>query len=68
MLYVVKAIKDRDKENYNIEIAGIFDDEEKAFDAEERVRKYLYEEGFYDCLVYVARHELNCIECMSLYL
>lgn len=59
MMYVVTAVKDVYETDGGVEVAGVFDTEEKAEEAKASVRQYLFEEGFYDCKVFILPCEVN---------
>ena len=66
MMYVVTATKDVYETDGGVEVAGVFDTEEKAEEATASVRQYLFEEGFYDCEVFILPCEVNYLKWYSM--
>ena len=66
MMYIVTAVKDIYETDGGVEVAGIFDTEEKAEQAKDSARKYLYEEGWYDCKVFIYPCEVNHLKWYSM--
>lgn len=59
MMYMVTVVKDIYDVNGGVEIAGIFDTEEKAWKAKARVVEWLKNEECEDYEVFVRRQEVN---------
>lgn len=59
MMYMVTVVKDIYDVNGGVEIAGIFDTEEKAWKAKARVVEWLENEECEDYEVFVRRQEVN---------
>ena len=59
MMYMVTVVKDIYDTNGGVEIAGIFDMEEKAWKAKARVVEWLENEEYEDYEVFVYRQEIN---------
>lgn len=62
MMYMVTAIRDTHDMDYGVEVAGIFDTEEKAFKAKARVEKWMEEEEYEHGEVFVCSMDVNRIE------
>ena len=59
-MYLVSVKKDiYDEENNGVEIAGLFELEEKAYEAKEKITKWLEEEGYSSFEVFVSLYEIN---------
>lgn len=56
--YIVTAIRDTD-ETTGVEIAGLFDTKEKAYDAKEKVEKWMQKEGYEDYAVFANQIKTN---------
>ena len=59
MIYMVTVVKDVYDANNGVEIAGIFDTEEKAWKAKARVIEWLENEEYEDYEVFVHEQEVN---------
>ena len=59
MKYLVTAIKDIYEETLGVEVAGVFDAEEKAYEAKAKVTEWLKAEGYEDFKVFVSPYEMN---------
>ena len=59
MKYLVTVIKDIYEETIGVEVAGVFDTEEKAYEAKVKVAEWLKAEGFEDFKVFVSPYEMN---------
>lgn len=59
MMYMVTVVKDIYDANGGVEIAGIFDTEEKAWKAKAMVVEWLENEEYEDYEVFVHRQEVN---------
>ena len=58
MLYIVTAIRDIDETN-NVEVAGVFDTPEKAFEAREKVVKWMEDNEYDNYEVFVNQTKTN---------
>lgn len=58
MKYLVTAIRDCEESN-GVEIAGIFDTEQRAYEAKARVSEWMEKEGFDNWTVFVSPYEMN---------
>lgn len=58
-MFLVTAVKDVYDAECGVEIAGMFDTEEKAYEAKEKVETWLENEGFEDFEVFVTLYEIN---------
>ena len=58
MLYIVTAIRDTDETN-NVEVAGVFDTPEKAFEAREKVVKWMEDNEYDNYEVFVNQTKTN---------
>ena len=61
MMYMVTAIKDTCEAN-GVEVAGIFDTEEKAYEAKQKVEAWMEENEYEDYEVFVNPMDVNRIE------
>lgn len=61
MLYIVTAIRDADETN-NEEVAGVFDTPEKAFEAREKVMKWMEDNEYDNYEVFVNPIKTNYLE------
>lgn len=61
MMYMVTAIRDIYETN-GVEIAGIFDTEEKAYEAKAKVVAWMEEEEYEDYEVFVTPMDVNRIK------
>ena len=65
--YLVTVIKDvYDETNTGVEIAGLFDTIEKAYEARVKVEKWLEAEGYEDFKVFITHYELNKLAWYSI--
>lgn len=62
MFYMVTAIRDTDDHEYGVEVAGIFDTEEKAIKAKNKVKNWMEEEEYEDSEVYIHPMNMNRLE------
>lgn len=60
MMYIVTAIRDTYETN-NVEVAGIFDTAEKAYEAREKVVEWMEENEYKDYEVFVSPITVNNI-------
>lgn len=61
MMYMVTAIRDT-YEAYGVEVAGIFDTEEKAYEAKAKVVEWMEDNDYEDYEVFVSPMDINRIE------
>ena len=61
MMYMVTAIRDIYETN-GVEVVGIFDTEEKAYEAKTKVEEWMEEEEYEDYEVFVTPIKVNHIE------
>lgn len=61
MMYMVTAIRDTYDVECGVEVAGVFDDTEKAYEAKLRVEKWMEENEYEDYKVFVSRVSVNNI-------
>lgn len=59
MMYLVSVVRDIDENNVGIEVAGIFDTEEKANEAKKKIRKWMIDNEYEDYVIYVTACEVN---------
>lgn len=64
-MYIVTAIRDID-ETTGVEIAGIFDSEDKAYKAKAKVESWMEENGFDNCEVFVNEMTVNRVNWYEL--
>jgi hypothetical protein len=62
MMYMVTAVRDIYDTEYGVEVAGIFDTEEKAFKAKAKVVEWMEENEYEDYEVFVSPMDVNRIE------
>ena len=60
MMYMVTAIRNTDETN-GVEVAGIFDTEEKAYEARAKVAKWMEENEYENYEVFVSPMSVNRI-------
>ena len=60
-MYLITAVKDVYDAECGVEIAGLFDTKEKAYEAKEKVETWLENEGFEDFEVFIAMAEINML-------
>ena len=58
MLYIVTAIRDIDETN-NVEVAGVFDTPEKAFEARAKVVQWMEDNEYDNYEVFVNQTKIN---------
>ena len=61
-MYIVTAIRDTSDSEYGVEIAGIFDDENKAYAAKEEIETWMEENEYENYEVFVTPMNINCIK------
>ena len=59
MMYLVTAIRDIYSEGKGVEVAGIFDTEEKAYSAKAAVEKWMQDDEYEDYEIFVSPIEVN---------
>lgn len=59
MIYIVTAVKDINTESCGVEVAGIFDTEEKAYQVKDEIMEWLEDNRFEDHEVYVTPITIN---------
>lgn len=60
MMYLVNVVREVNEEEV-LELAGVFDEEEKAYDAKNKIEEWLEEHGYENYQVFVESSELNAI-------
>lgn len=65
-MYLVTAVKDIYEDNNGVEVAGIFDSEEKAQKAKKKVEDWLAEHEFEDSAVFALPCDINKIKWYSI--
>lgn len=57
-MYMVTAVRDIYEET-GVEVAGVFDTEEKAYEAKARIEQWMKANDWEDCAVFVNHMEVN---------
>lgn len=62
MMYIVTAVRDIYESDFGVEIAGIFDSEEKALKAKEKVITWFEENEYENYAIVAAPCNVNCLD------